>query len=126
MQEYFNRITNMLVLLIDMVSAVQEVLLQACEQIFGKVSPGFVGTAVSTDLCQTFFDDRFVACITEMDATLFKPCCRPTNRVYKPASMGVIALVFATVVVLPGDLAQERIDNLLSYSGTGMDIGFGY
>ena len=40
--------------------------------------------------------------------------------------MGVAALVFATVIVLPGDLAQERIDNLLSYSGAGMDVWCGH
>ena len=112
----------MLVLLIDSLSAVQEVVLQACEQISGKVGPGFVGTAMYADLSEAFLEDRFVAGITEMDGTLFKPCRRPTDRVYEPASMGVVALVFATVIVLPGDLAQQRIDNLLSYSGAGMDV----
>ena len=116
----------MLVLLIDRVPAVQEVVLQAGEQIFGKVGPGFVGTAMYADLSEAFFDDRFVAGIREMDGTLFKPGCRPTDRVYEPASMGVVALVFATVIVLPGDLAQERIDNLLSYSGAGMDVWCGH
>ena len=55
------------VLLIDVVSAVQEVVLQACEQIPGEVGPGFVGTAMYADLCQTFFDDRCVAGVREMD-----------------------------------------------------------
>ena len=124
MQEYFNRVTNMLVVLIDVVSVVQEVVLQDFEQIFGKVGPGFVGAAMCTDLCQAFFDDRFVAGITEMDGTLLKPCCWPTDRMYEPASMGMVAPVLAAVIVFLSDLSQERIDNLFSYSGAGMDVLF--
>ncbi len=36
-QQYFNGVTNMLVLLIDALSSIQEVVLQAGEQVLGKV-----------------------------------------------------------------------------------------
>jgi len=42
----------MLVLLIESLPAVQEVVLQAGEQVFGKVGPGFVSTAMCADLCR--------------------------------------------------------------------------
>ena len=48
------------------------------------------------------------------------------NRVYEPASMGIVALVAATLIVFPGDLTQKRIDHLLGYSGAGMDVWFGH
>jgi len=40
--------------------------------------------------------------------------------------MGMVAFVFAGVIILPGDLTQERIDYLLSYSSAGMDAWFGH
>ena len=97
----------MLVLLIDPFSAVQEVILQAGEQVSGKVGLGFAAIAMLSDLPELLLDDRFVAGITEMNATLFKPGCRPTDRVDESALMGMVAFVLASVIILPGDLTQK-------------------
>ena len=116
----------MLVLLIDAFSAVQEVILQAGEQVFGKVGLDFAAIAMLTYLPELLLEDPFVTSITEMNGSLLEPGCRPTDRMDEPASMSVVAFVLAGVIILPGDLTQKRIDNLLSYSGAGMDAWFGH
>lgn len=108
------------VLLIDAVSAVQEVVLQAGEQVFGKVCPRFLTIAMLTYLTELFLEDRFVAAITKMNGALLKPARRPTDRVDELAPMGMVVAVTGAVVVLTGDLIQERIDERLGHGGAAI------
>ncbi len=95
------------VLLIDVVSAVQEVVLQAGEQVFWKVRLGFAGVAMLMYLPELFLDNRFVASIRKVDGAFLEPARRPTDRMDESTSMGMIISVARAAVVLPDDLTQE-------------------
>ena len=99
------------VLLVDALCAVQEVVLQAAQQVFGKVCPRFLTIAMLTYLTELFLQDRFVTAITEMNGAFLKPTRRPTDRVDEPAPMGMVVAVTGAAIVLTGDLIQERIDD---------------
>ena len=103
------------VLLIDAVSAVQEVVLQAGEQVFGKVRLGFAGVAMLMYLPELFTDNRFVASIRKVDGAFPEPARWPTDRVDEPTPMGMIVSVARAAIVLPGDLTQERIDDFFGH-----------
>lgn len=105
------------VLLIDAVSAVQKVVLQAGEQVVGKVCPRFLTIAMLTYLTELFLQDRFVAAITEMNGALLKPARWPTDRVDELAPMGMVVAVTGATIVLTGDLIQERIDDGFGHGG---------
>lgn len=120
LHEQFDGVADLLILFVDVVTAVQEVVLQAFEQIPWEVCLGFTDTAMYTNFPETLLDNLFVASIREMDRTLFKPCCRPTDRVCELGAVGMVTLISGTLVVLPGDLTKERIDYLTGYNSAGM------
>ena len=92
------------VLLIDTVCAVQEVVLQAGEQVFGEVRMGLAAITMLTYLPELFLDHQSVASIRKMEGSLLQPACWPTDRMDQPTSMGMIATVGWAVIVLTGDL----------------------
>lgn len=112
----------MLVLVIDGISPIQEVVLQAFEQIIGEVGLSFFVTCVRADFGDAFLDDSFVAGIRDIDGLFFEPCGWPTGGMRERPAMGVETFVVWAVIMLLGYLAKELIDNLLGNSSTGVNV----